>query len=89
LGFATLGEVVFDGVNLEKLQVEVRVEEKTPKMTGTSKNFRRNYDSEPSSGSYTDRNYSGIYNLVYRLTSKPADFSTAWSGLKIGASSLS
>jgi hypothetical protein len=51
LGFATLREVVLEEVNLEQLQVEFRVEEKTPKMTGTSKNFRRNYDSEPSSGS--------------------------------------
>jgi hypothetical protein len=50
LGFATLGEIVFEEVNLEQLQVEFGVEEKTPKMTGTSKNFRRNYDSEPSSG---------------------------------------
>jgi hypothetical protein len=47
----TLREVVLEEVNLEQLQVEFRVEEKTPKMTGTSKNFRRNYDSEPSSGS--------------------------------------
>jgi hypothetical protein len=51
LGFATLREVVFEEVNLEQLQVEFPVEEKTPKMTGTSKNFRQNYDSEPSSGS--------------------------------------
>jgi hypothetical protein len=51
LGFATLREVVFEEVNLEQLQVEFRVEEKTPKMTGTLKNFRRNYDSEPISGS--------------------------------------
>jgi hypothetical protein len=47
----TLREVVFEEVNLEQLQVEFQVEEKTPKMTGTSKNFRRNYDLEPSSGS--------------------------------------
>jgi hypothetical protein len=47
----TLREVVLEEVNLEQLQVEFRVEEKTPKMTGTSKNIRRNYDSEPSSGS--------------------------------------
>jgi hypothetical protein len=51
LGFATLREVVFEEVNLEQLQVEFRVEEKTPKMTGTLKNFWRKYDSEPSSGS--------------------------------------
>jgi hypothetical protein len=51
LGFATLREVVFEGVNLELLQVEFRVEETTPKMTGTSKNFWQNYDPEPSSGS--------------------------------------
>jgi hypothetical protein len=51
LGFAILREVVFKEVNLEQLQVEFRVEEKTPKMTGTSKNFRQNYDPEPSSGS--------------------------------------
>jgi hypothetical protein len=43
--FATLGEVVFEEVTLEQLQVEFRVEGKTPEMTGTSKNFRRNYDS--------------------------------------------
>jgi hypothetical protein len=36
LGFATLREVVFEEVNLEQLQVEFRVEEKTPKMTRTS-----------------------------------------------------
>jgi hypothetical protein len=48
---ATLREVVFEEVNREQLQVEFPVEEKTPKMTGTSKNFWRNYDSEPSSGS--------------------------------------
>jgi hypothetical protein len=47
----TLREVVFEEVNLEQLQVEFQVEEKTPKMTGASKNFRRNYDLEPSSGS--------------------------------------
>jgi hypothetical protein len=40
LGFATLREVVFEEVNLEQLQVEFPVEEKTPKRTGTSKNFR-------------------------------------------------
>jgi hypothetical protein len=51
LGFATLREVVFEEVNLEQLQVEFRVEEKTLKMTGTSKNFWPKYDSEPSSGS--------------------------------------
>jgi hypothetical protein len=51
LGFATLREVVFEEVNLGQLQDEFRVEEKTPKMTGTSKNFGRNYDPEPSSGS--------------------------------------
>jgi hypothetical protein len=51
LVFATLREVVFEEVNLEQLQVEFRVEEETPKMTGTLKNFRQNYDSEPSSGS--------------------------------------
>jgi hypothetical protein len=51
LGFTTLREVVFEEVNLEQLQVEFQVEEKTPKMTRTSKNFRQNYDSEPSSGS--------------------------------------
>jgi hypothetical protein len=34
LGFATLREVV-----LEEVNIEFRVEEKTPKMTGTSKNF--------------------------------------------------
>jgi hypothetical protein len=45
LGLATLREVVFEEVNLEQLQVEFRVEEKTPEMTGTSKNFRQNYDS--------------------------------------------
>jgi hypothetical protein len=50
LGFATLREVVFEEGNLEQLQVEFRVEGKTPKMTGTPKNFRRNYDPEPSSG---------------------------------------
>jgi hypothetical protein len=37
LGFATLRVVVFEEVNLEQLQVEFRVEEKTPKMTGTSR----------------------------------------------------
>jgi hypothetical protein len=42
LGFATLGEVVFEGVNLKKLQF--RVEEKALKLTGTSKNFWWNYD---------------------------------------------
>jgi hypothetical protein len=31
LGFATLREVVLEEVNLEQLQVEFRVEEKTPK----------------------------------------------------------
>ena len=51
LSFATLGEVVFKEVNLEQLQVEFGVEEKTPELNGTPKNFRRNYDSEPSSGS--------------------------------------
>jgi hypothetical protein len=51
LGFATLREVVFEEVNLEELQVEFRVEEKTPKITGTLKNFLQNYDSEPSSRS--------------------------------------
>jgi hypothetical protein len=51
LGFATLSEVVFEEVNLEKLQVELQVEEIPPKMTGTSQNFQRNYDPEPSSGS--------------------------------------
>jgi hypothetical protein len=51
LGFATLREVVFEEVNLEQLQVEFRVEEKTPKMTGTWKNFQQNYVLEPSSGS--------------------------------------
>jgi hypothetical protein len=50
-GLSTLREVVFEEVTLEQLQVEFRVEEKTPKMTGTSKNFRRNYDPEPSSWS--------------------------------------
>jgi hypothetical protein len=49
LGFTTLTEVVFEEVNLE--QLEFPVEGKTPKMTGASKNFRRNYDLEPSSGS--------------------------------------
>jgi hypothetical protein len=47
----TLRVVVFEEVNPEQLQVEFQVEEKTPKMTGTSKNFQRNYDLEPSSGS--------------------------------------
>jgi hypothetical protein len=51
LGFATLREVVFEEVNLEQLQVEFRVEEKTPKMAGTLKNFWQNYNPEPSSGS--------------------------------------
>jgi hypothetical protein len=51
LGFATLRDIVFVEVNLEQLQLEFQVEEKTPKMTGTSKNFRRNFGSEPSSGS--------------------------------------
>jgi hypothetical protein len=52
LGLATLREIVFAEVNLEQLQAEFGVEEKTAKMTGTLKNFRRNYDSEHSSGSY-------------------------------------
>jgi hypothetical protein len=33
LGFRTLRKVVFEEVNLEQLQVEFQVEEKTPKMT--------------------------------------------------------
>jgi hypothetical protein len=41
----------FEEVNHEQLQVELPFEEKTPKVTGTWKNFRQNYDSEPSSRS--------------------------------------